>query len=35
MSEEESREQIQELINNEEPVKEAVIETITEEEEEA
>ena len=35
MSEEESREQIQELINNEEPVTEAVIETITEEEEEA
>ena len=32
MVEEESREQIEEIINNEEPVKEAVIETITEEE---
>ena len=34
MSEEESREQIEEIINNEEPVKEAVIEPIIEEEEE-
>ena len=33
MSEEESREQIGEIINNEEPVKEAVIEPIIEEEE--
>ena len=33
MVEEESREQIEEIINNEEPVKEAVIETIIEEEE--
>ena len=32
MSEEESREQIEEIINNEEPVKEAVFETIIEEE---
>ena len=32
-AEEESREQIEELINNEEPVKEAIIETIIEEEE--
>ena len=31
MVEEESREQIEEIINNEEPVKEAVIETIIEE----
>ena len=34
MSEEESREQIEDIINNEEPVKEAVIEPIIEEEEE-
>ena len=34
MVEEESREQIEELTNNEEPIKEAVIETIIEEEEE-
>ena len=33
MVEEESREQIEEIINNEEPVKEAIIETIIEEEE--
>ena len=33
MVEEETREQIEELINNELPTKEAVIETITEEEE--
>ena len=33
MVEEGSREQIEEIINNEEPVKEAVIETIIEEEE--
>ena len=32
MSQEESREQIEEIINNEEPVKEAVTETIIEEE---
>ena len=34
MSEEETRETIEEIINNEEPVKEAVIEPIIEEEEE-
>ena len=33
MVEEESREQIEEIINNEEPVKEAIIETIIEAEE--
>ena len=33
MSEEETRETIEEIINNEEPVKEAVIEPIIEEEE--
>ena len=34
MSEEETREQIEEIVNNEETVKEAVIEPIIEEEEE-
>ena len=33
MVEEESREQVEEIINNEEPIKEAVTETIIEEEE--
>ena len=33
MAEEESREEVEEIINNEEPIKEAVIETIIEEEE--
>ena len=33
MAEEESREEVEEIINNEEPIKEAVIETIREEEE--
>ena len=32
MAEEESREEVEEIINNEEPIKEAVIETIVEEE---
>ena len=34
MAEEESREEVEDIINNEEPIKEAVIETIIEEEEE-
>ena len=34
MAEEEPREEIEEINNNEEPIKEAVIETIIEEEEE-
>ena len=34
MSEEESREQVEDITNNEEPVKEAAIEPIIEEEEE-
>ena len=33
MAEEEPREEIEEIINNEEPIKEAVIKTIIEEEE--